>query len=74
MIKFEAKCNECLTDLSDNDDCFCARCYIKLKDEIEGLKDDISNLESDKDTLEQEKEELTEKLMKIENEKQRSDL
>ena len=73
-IKIDLQCNECLSIMTDGDDCFCDTCYNKLKNEIDELKSDISNLESDKDTLQQEKEDLTEKLMKIEDEKQRSDL
>ena len=74
MIKFAIDCNQCSCSMDDGEDSYCARCYAKLEDDIKGLQDDISNLESDKDELQQEKEDLTEKLMKIENEKDRSDL
>ncbi len=73
-IKFAIDCNKCSCSMDDGEDSYCARCYNELQDEISGLKDDISSLESDKDELQQEKDDLTEKLMRIENEKERSDL
>ena len=74
MIKLAIDCNQCSCSMDDGEDSYCARCYAKLEDDINGLQSDISNLESDKDELEKEKEDLTQKLMDLESEKNRIDL
>ena len=64
----EIECNQCRSSMSDGQDCYCAKCFKSLEDNIKDLEADISNLESEKDELEQQIEALNKKLENIESE------